>query len=537
MIKKQLLQLLITLGVVSLLTACNPPPQYNAISAKVNQDRSKINRVEDQQYNPPAPVVTETGAYVDITPVSLIGPPAWLNQSVAFSGSRLPFSFYSAEITGNTGALVYYDESVAKDTQLSMDYRGTVQGALDELAAKMHYIYDVDYKSNTITWSAFKTQIFDVSFMPGTTDYVLGQDSGTSTGGLTGGSSTADYVGLDSDDNQYSKLSGSLSLWTDMEDTIKNLMSTEGKVNVSQSTTSVTVRDHPQNINAISNYLDKLNTELSKQVRVQVQVLEVKLNDDFSYGINWGLIYNYGQNGSKTINLNAPLATNAATVSGSINPLTLTYAVDKTTGGRFRGSSTFIQALEQQGKVRIVTQPSVVTLNNQVARLAITDQQSYVAEISTTQSDQSTQTSVTPGVVTDGFTLYVLPKIRDDNVYLQITSSLANLQGITTINTATGKVVDPTTPSTPTDSSSGGSSSNSATIIQIPTLSSRNFNQRSRIKSGETLILAGFKQLNSQTQKSKFLWRDELGASGGTTENVELIVLITPTVLHDGETF
>jgi type IVB pilus formation R64 PilN family outer membrane protein len=529
MIKKQLLQLLIVLVTVSILTACNPPPQYNAISAKVEQDKNKIGRLEEQHYNPPAPVVTETGPYVDTKPISLIREPLWLKQKVAFSGSRLPFSFYASKIVESTGALAYYDDSVDKNKTLSLQYNGTARGALDELSSAMHYHYNVDYKQNVITWSAYETTVFDVAFMPGTTDYLLGQDSGGSTG-ISSGSSSAEYVGLDSSDSQFSKMTGSLSIWKDMEATIKNLMSKEGSVSVSQATTSVTVRDHPQNVKAVAAYLEKLNKELSKQVRIHVQVLEVNLSNAFSYGIDWGVVRNAGQHGSKTWKLSAPLATN--TLPGSTGTaLTLGYAVSGE-GGRYRNTNTIIQALEEQGKVRVVTQPSVVTLNNQVARLAITGQTSYIAEIATTQSDQSTETSVTPGVVTDGFTLYVLPKIRDDKVYLQITSSIANLQGIQTIDTSTGKFIDPSTPSDE-DTSSDKSSS----VIQVPTLSSRDFNQRSMIKSGDTLILAGFKELQSKANKSKFLWRDELGGSGGSVDNVEMVVLITPSILNDGETF
>jgi len=534
MIREQLSKLFILLISVIVLTACNPPPQYNAISAKVEQDKNKIGRLENQDYKPPAPVVTETGPYVDTTPISLVTPPAWLKRKAQFSGSRLPFSFYATEITENTGALVYYDESVDKNETLSMEYDGTAHGALDELASKMHYYYDVDYKNNSIAWSAFQTKVLDVSFMPGTTDYVLGQDSGSSTGGLSGGSSKTDYVGLDSDDNQYSKITGNLSLWKDMESTIKNLVSTEGKVNISQATTSVTVRDHPQNVKAVSNYLDKLNIELSKQVRIHVQILEVSLTDAFSYGIDWNIVRVSGSKASKALSLVAPTATNTVPADVAA-PLQLAYQVDGTNGKRYKGTKTLIQALEEQGKVRVVTQPSVVTLNNQVARLGITNQQSYIAEISTTQSDQSTQTDVTPGVVSSGFTLYVLPKIRDDKVYLQITSNIANLEDIKTIDTSTGAIVDPTAGGTNTEDGGGGDSSSQ--VIQIPSLNARSFNQRSVIRSGNTLILAGFKQINDSANKSKFLWRDELGGSGGTALNRELVVLITPSILHDGETF
>ena len=178
------------------------------------------------------------------------------------------------------------------------------------------------------------------------------------------------------------------------------------------------------------------------------------------------------------------------------------------------GSSTFINALAQQGKVSIDTQPRVVTLNNQVAEIGINTQTTYLASVSTTTTTNVGSTAtLTPGTVTTGFSLYLLPKIQGNNVYLQISSTLASL---ITLKQYTGNTT--------------GSSSNSSAIY-APIVSSKRFNQRSAVPSGDTLVLAGFKQLKNEANKQSLFGSDALGGYGGNQTNVETIVLITPTIL------
>ena len=47
---------------------------------------------------------------------------------------------------------------------------------------------------------------------------------------------------------------------------------------------------------------------------------------------------------------------------------------------------TFINALDRQGKVHVITNPQVVTMNNQMASIRITNDTSYVKSVSTTQT-------------------------------------------------------------------------------------------------------------------------------------------------------
>ena len=171
-----------------------------------------------------------------------------------------------------------------------------------------------------------------------------------------------------------------------------------------------------------------------------------------------------------------------------------------------------LNALNQQGKTSIVTEPRVVCLNNQVSVIRITQQKGYVQSVQNTTlsgtsgtAPTSTVTSqITPGNIITGITLYILPKILNKKIYMQVNADLS-------INS---DIVD-----------FGG--------IQLPTVDSKNFNQRSVIRSGETLILSGFRQLVNQARATQFLKSQALGGKGSIQTSTETIVLITP-ILLDG---
>src|SRR5205823_3858044 len=94
-------------------------------------------------------------------------------------------------------------------------------------------------------------------------------------------------------------------------------------------------------------------------------------------------------------------------------------------------------ALSQQGKTSVVSEPRVVCLNNQVAVVRIVQQNGYVASIQNTSLAGSTGGSggttnvgtvtsqVTPGTVITGLTLYILPKIMQDKIYMQVNADLS----------------------------------------------------------------------------------------------------------------
>jgi type IVB pilus formation R64 PilN family outer membrane protein len=518
MIYKRIAILFITVSF--LVTGCESPALYNQTENNAADVFQKAKDARQQSNNAgtlQGPLKINQGMYVDRRPISLDREPSWLKNTIIIRGNDLPFSYFNRTIIGNGHLLADYGAGLDPTGKISMFYTGTIQGALDELASKTGYAYHIS--GNHIYWDAYINKTFDIAFMPGTTDYLLGDSAGGGGGasaGGGGGSSGATSGGVTSGQGQGSSLKGaSLSIWKDLEEAIKAMLSPNGKVMVSQATTTVTVRDTPATIALVARYIRNLNHNLSKQVLVKVQILQVTLNSDFNYGINWSIIQ--GAFGGSNVVLNANYGTPV-----SITPLT---GATIPSGGlqimpnRGTGFTILINALKEQGKVAIVTEPRVVCLNNQVSVINIVQKLGYAASVSSTalaggtgSNGSSVTSSITPGTVVTGLILYILPKILGNKIYLDVNADLSSLVQLQTFT-----------------SGEGGSSPAS---IQVPETTEKEFNQRSVIGSGDTLILSGLRQVTNQTGAMQFLDSQALGGKAATQNDQETIVLITPIILN-----
>ena len=513
-----------------MLSACNSPvynQTENNVADVVIKSKAAIQQSDNSGRVRPS-LVMNKGLYVDKTPISLYRNPGWLRNHVVIKGERLPFSFYSRRVGAGAGehVLTKYQNELNQKVNLSIDYSGTVKGALDLLASRTGYIYVIN--GNSVYWQEFITKTYDIAFMPGGTNYLMGKASGggTASAPAAGAAATSNFTNSDSSVDQYSSLSGkNLSVWTDVESTIKELLSADGAVTVSQATTSLTVRDRPTNVKLVGQYVSNLNSKLSKQVLVKIQILEVDLQNDFNMGLNWQIIAKAFHNSPFVLNGNygTPVSITDLVAQSSLpgtvpttQPIPPTVPQFGTQGnGGIPSYTILFNALNQQGKTSIVSEPRVVALNNQVSVIKITEQQGYVASVQNTTlagtsgtATTSTVTSqITPGNVITGITLYVLPKIMDNKIFMQVNADLSVNKGITTFT-------------------SGGGT------VQLPTITSKSFNQRSVIRSGETLILSGMRQLTNEANATQMLKSQALGGRASTQGNSETVILITPIILN-----
>lgn len=512
------------LSMLFMLSACNSPV-YNQTEnniADVKLRTAEMNKKSDDDAKPLSALEVKQGAYVDTTPINLSHDPAWMSEHIVLRGDQLPFSYYSRTIAAGAGngILTKYQTGLDPSVTVSINYSGTIKGALNLLATKAGYVYTV--QGNSIYWQAFITKTLEVAFMPGGTEYFMGKGASGSGSGASATSSgqVANYTTSDSSDSEYSNLKGTLSVWTDLENTIKQLLSPAGKVVVSQSTTSVTVNDKPSNVALVEQYVRNLNNSMSKQVLVKVQILQVKLDNAFDFGIDWNVIANAFNKSPFILNGNygTPVAITALTAQN--NNLSTPQFGTQSQGG-IPSYTILFNALNQQGKTSIVSEPRVVCLNNQVSVIRIVSSNGYVASIQNTagvgssSSTQNTVTSqVTPGTLITGLTLYILPKILDNRVYLQVNADLSSNDGFTQLGGGTDQT------------------SVAAQQIQLPHVTEKHFNQRSMIKSGDTLILSGFRQVSNRTGANQLLESQALGGKASLQENTDTIILITPFILN-----
>lgn len=513
-----------------ILTGCDSA-LYNqtiANTADVTEmaDHARVKSTADAK-RPPS-LIVNPGLYVDKTPISLAKRPTWLKNHIIIRGDQLPFSYYSRTIAkaGGGRILIHYQEGLNQDYKISMNFSGTVRDALNVLAAQTGFAYSV--AGSNIYWQAFITKTFEIAFMPGSSDYLMGKASGGggSTGGAGGGANAVTGIIDDSAASQYSNLKGKLSIWSDIQNSVKQLLSANGRVVISEATTSVTVRDKPGNVALVSRFIQNLNKNLSQQVLIKIQVLDVALESTYNYGIDWSIVQSAFNNSNYQLvsNNGTPISINSlvAGTAGITPNLTTAGLVGPPSG---TGFTILVNALKQQGKLSIVTEPRVLCQNNQVSTIRIVKQQGYLASIQTTTLSGSSTggasitSQITPGSLVTGVTLYVLPKILGDKVFLQVNADLSNSQGFQTINSATG--------TTPTTSPPSGSSS-----IQVPNVTQKQFNQRSILKSGNTLILSGFRQVTNIAAAKQLFDSQALGGKAAGQLTVETIVLITPIILH-----
>lgn len=393
-------------------------------------------------------------------------------------------------------------------TPTHISYRhGDLRGLLDAAATR----FGVSWKlaDGAILFYFTDTRTFPVSAIPGDASVNANVMSGaTSDSGSAGGMSASgsgqagNQPTVSSTNTANTVVNSQLSVFNSLSASIKAMLSRYGSVVSSPATGSITVTDTPDVLDEVARFMEAQNRSLSKQVLINVTVLSVDLSDDDSYGINWNAVY-------QALGTSFSLANTFATTA--TNPVSFTAQVI-TPNSRASGTQAMISALSQQGKVRRKTSASITTLNNQPVPVQVATQQGYLAAVSTTNTaNVGSQTALTPGTVTTGFNMTLLPHVLDNGtVLLQFYTNISALLQLQTVT-------------------SGGQQ------IQTPEIDTRNFLQRVSMKSGQTLVLSGYEATNDNLNQSGVGTPRNYAFGGGyqgTRDRQEIVILITPVMMN-----
>jgi type IVB pilus formation R64 PilN family outer membrane protein len=401
-------------------------------------------------------------------------------------------------LPGLTGA----NASVPFGGGISMSYSGPLSGFLDATAAR--YGVSWEWANGTIQFFRYATKSFQLSTLPGDSNSAI--RVGSSGGGSSSSSSGA---------SQDASISASLSVWAAIKDSVTNMLSPAiagqpgGRVVTTPATGSVTVTDTPAVLTAVEKYIKEQNALMSRQVVVEVRVLLVDLNSAENYGIDWSLVYQSLSGDFAMAFASAFQAADSAASALTMRiPRSLTPATDTQT--RWQGSTAIVRALSTQGSVSELTSGTLRTLNNQVAPMSNSRTVSYVASSSTTVvPNVGSTTAMTQSQFNTGFNMNVLPHLLDgDRLLLQYAINLSSLRALTSFT-------------------SSGSS------VQSPDINSSSTLQRVSLRSGETLVLAGFESANSNetTQgvgSPKNTWAG--GGVDGSRSRSQMVILIRATI-------
>lgn len=475
-----------------------------ALGRTVTVNRS-FNNIKDAAYY----LTSLTGTTMDVSmpggAASGAAEPPATGSSSGASSSSPPSGMGSMPSFASTGKFGSSESSSSQDSSNATPivYNGSVAGFLDLITSRYGMFWEWDNVSNKVDIFKTKTKVFRLVALPGDTSMssvVSTKTSGGESSGAGGGGS--DTSSAKSEIEAGMKFSG-MSVWSGIKENITNMLSPLGRISVTPATGSITVDDTPVVLERVEKFVNDQNMALSRQVVINVRVLAVTLSNSKEYGIDWTTVYKTV--GSK---LNVGLANS---FGGSDSASKLTFKV--LPGSPWNTSQAVVDALAKQGRVSQVTSASMVTINNQPAPIQVGRQIGYLASSTTTLGTNGSGTSVslTPGQVTTGFSMSVLPHILDNSkLMLQYSGNLSFLNDM-------GKVTSGTS------------------TIQTPDVDVRSFLQRVIMNSNETLVVAGFEQFDVSGSAQgtggaeNALFGGGMNSSHGRTV---LVVLVQPVLLN-----
>lgn len=377
-------------------------------------------------------------------------------------------------------------------------WEGKLDGLLDVVSASLGLSWK--YSDGEINLYYLDSRTFYIFAIPSETEMKSVVQSGVDAG-LKGDSQGGGSSG-EGKSSQTTSVSLKSSMVQDIGKSIESMLTPGfGRLSASSATGTITVTDTPEVLNRIQRYIDAENRSITKQVLLNVKVITVALNDKNQFDINWNLIYQ-----TKSV---------GAGLKGALSGIESGAGLNTTVNileGNFETSQLLLDALATQGEVSLITSPSVTTLNLQPVPVQVATETSYLARVENNSTSGVGQTSsLIPGTVTSGFNMNLLPFVMPDNqLLLQYSINLSELKSIKTVSSGNNK-------------------------IQIPEIDNRIFSQKVKLKSGQTLVLSGFEQTNtSSNRKGTGMASNWLLGGGVSAENRRsiIVIMITPVVME-----
>ena len=270
---------------------------------------------------------------------------------------------------------------------------------------------------------------------------------------------------------------------------------------------TILVAAAPRVLEEVEVYIRSFESAIQRQVRIEAKFVEVVLDREFEFGIDWGAVQNFGSIGMQ-------IRSTPSTTQGIEFNLT-------------RGSESVtavLDALESQGDVRVLSSPGVSTLNNQRAVFNVTTEEVFFAVTREPVRDADgdfiqfdTQVQTQPVAV--GIVMDVLPQISADN---QITMNVRPMV------TSLARIEE---------------FSQDDNFARAPVIDRRELDTLVRVRSGETHVIGGLIQTRSEKTRTGVPFLKDipyLGYLFGRTRTVEtrseLVIFITPTIIAGAAT-
>jgi MSHA type pilus biogenesis protein MshL len=445
-------------------------------------------------------------------------------------------------IADATSLNLVMEKGVTPETPVTITLKNvTADDALHTILSSINYFYTT--KNNMLLVKAVDTRIFELGFPSVIQNYnveVGGDIFGGVTGDLTqtgggGGGGGGASTGIKGNITQTLKADeAAFNFWQAVEKSLGSILGQTGGgaggesiggeyFTVNRVTGTIMVVASRRNLERVEQYVNTLKKVMGRQVLIEAKVIEVTLSEGFQFGIDWTLVqrnlnltdsrttssFTYGTSGFNTV---APITT-----GGPV--FTITGA--PSFGGRRADLNFVMNALEQQGELRILSNPRINMMNGQTALLIVGRNESYIKKVETTTSQGTppiTTFTVDTGSVLSGITIGIVPYINEQGeISLTITPIIAERVSFDSKNIgAVGNQVE----------------------IKLPTVDLRELSTTVKVREGQTVVIGGLIKKSEKLTDSQVPFLGNVPLIGylfksrdKTEIKTELVIALQPLLL------
>lgn len=403
---------------------------------------------------------------------------------------------------------VILDRALSSETLTLHLVDDTVENALKTIAKLVDVRYN--YSGNTVFIGAADSEVMVseiIRLSSGLTDVVTElQTMEPASGGEGGGGAATPAQPQPQQQGQNGQASTDLERFLEKVPDIVAGWPEDGKMYLDRKSNTLYVRSTPAAIGELKRLLRALDYH-SAQVLIETRFVEVLEGAERSLGVDWGFA---GSNG--TFTLGGPMGGGVQTPTAGLTFQDITTPIAAGTAGSGGlnlgmlfspsgnlGIKAAIQALESEEKAEQLAEPRILTLNNSIGNIRLTQSVSYIKSYtySNTTSDSVTDnngnvTNVTNsnpqpewGKDYEGITLRIRPSIarNSDIITIEVQPTVRVLlnRNTTTIRVQTGSNTDTQQPLN----------------VENPDFRTRTLATTLHIRNGQTVVLGGLTQDNT----------------------------------------
>lgn len=462
-------------------------------------DKFKEKKEEKPVPAPPPATPDFVPAKVDASPLR--------TRIVDIIARKTPLRDVLYAVSNATGLNLVMEKGVDPETEVNMTLRNvTAEQALNTVFASVDYFYRL--QDNLLVVSATANRVFELGHPAMSQKYevdvggdILGGamnittgGSGSSGGGGGGGAQSTNIKGnvsqkIKSDDAAY-------NFWDSIEKSLASMLELSAGTSSAQAgaagqaaplpqsytvnrlTGTIYVTATKRNLQKVESYVNSLKKVMNRQVLIEAKIIEVQLLDGFQFGINWTVVDRYITTTAAGLSRTTSSWTYATSnflnpVAGATGPV-FTITGNPSFGGAKADLSMVVNALQQQGNLRTLSNPKVSIMNGQTALLTVGRNQAYMSKIESTTvagyGGNTTSYTTEQNSILSGIMIGILPHINDTGeISLTITPITSDLITLTSVQVGTPRVAD----------------------IQLPTVDIRQLSTTVKVRNGDIVAIGG----------------------------------------------